>query len=146
MTRKAIVAAIGDSWIDLLSLDEVEKAHDDSCGGGGASCGSSGCGCRVSGRPFRAAVPGNMTIKTGDTVEVSASASRAAGASALVLGIPVLSAVAGWISANNLLPTTSETVKAGMTAFCFTAAAGLIFLLGSRRKTSRLPEITSVQG
>ncbi len=145
MIRKAIVAAVGDSWIDLLSIDEVEKAHDEVCGGSG-SCGSSGCGCRVSGRPFRAAVPRNMTVRAGDTVEVSASATRALGASLLVLGIPVLMAAVGWILVNNLFPSAQEALKAAGAALGLIGGAGLTVLLGSRRKGDKLPEITSVLG
>ena len=146
MIRKAIVAAVGDSWIDLLSLDEVEKAHDESCGNDGGSCGSSGCGCRVSGRPFRAAVPRKIIVKAGDTVVVTASAGRAIGASLLVLGIPILTAIAGWILVNNLFPSAQEASKAAGAAMGLIGGAGLTVLLGSRGKGDKLPEITSVLG
>ena len=145
MIRKAIVAAVGDSWIDLLSLDEVEKEHDDSCGGGG-NCGSSGCGCRVSGHPFRAAVPKNIEIKSGDTVEVSASSTRALGASMAILGAPILAATAGWFLVENVFPASADSLKAGGAALGLITGAGLIVLLGSLRKGRKLPEITSVLG
>ena len=147
MTRKAIVAMVGESWIDLLSLDEVEKEHDKSCGGGG-SCGSSGtgCGCRVSGHPFRAAVPRSIKLKAGDTVEVSASSAQALGASLLVLGVPVLMAISGWLITNSLFPGTSETAKAGAALAGLIAGAGLTVLLGKLKKGNYLPEITSVVG
>ncbi len=145
MIRKAIVAAVGDSWIDLLSLDEVEKEHDDSCGGSG-NCGSSGCGCRVSGHPFRAAVPKSIELKAGDTVEVSASSTRALGASLAILGAPILAATAGWFFVENVFPAPVDSLKAGGAALGLISGAGLIVLLGSLRKGRKLPEITSVLG
>ncbi|RKX75304.1 MAG: hypothetical protein DRP60_08990 [Spirochaetes bacterium] len=147
MTRKAIVAMVGETWIDLLSLDEVEKEHDESCGGGG-NCGStgSGCGCRVSGHPFRAAVPENLKLRAGDTVEVSASAAKALGASLLVLGFPIVAAVAGWLIAGSLFPAASEAAKAGAAALGLVGAAGLAVLSGKLKKGNNLPEITSVLG
>ncbi|RKX91017.1 MAG: hypothetical protein DRZ90_15620 [Spirochaetes bacterium] len=147
MTRKAIVAMVGESWIDLLSLDEVEKEHDNSCGGGG-SCGStgSGCGCRVSGHPFRAAVPENLKLRAGDTVEVSASAAKALGASVLVLGFPIFAAAAGWLFTNSLFPGATEVVKAGSAALGLAGGAGLAVLSGKLKKENNLPEITSVLG
>jgi positive regulator of sigma E activity len=145
MIRKAIVAGVGETWIDLLSLDEVERAHNEACGTG-ASCGSSGCGCRVSGRPFRAAVPRDLPISTGDTVEVSASTSRAMGASLIVLGIPILAAVAGWIIVGRIQPSAQEAFRAAGAAVGLVAGAGLTILLGKSRKGMNLPEITSVVG
>jgi len=147
MTRKAIVAMVGDSWIDLLSLDEVEKEHDKSCGGGG-SCGSSGtgCGCRVSGHPFRAAVPEDMKLRAGDTVEVSASAAKALGASLLVLGLPILCAISGWTLSNSLFPGSTEAMRAGFAALGLAAGASGAVLLGKLKKENNLPEITAVLG
>lgn len=147
MTRKAIVAMVGESWIDLLSLDEVEKEHDNSCGGGG-SCGStgSGCGCRVSGHPFKAAVPHKIKLRAGDTVEVSASATKALGASFVVLGLPITAAAAGWLFTNSIFPAAAEAVKAGSAALGLAGGAGLAVLLGKLKKDNNLPEITSVLG
>jgi positive regulator of sigma E activity len=145
MIRKAIVASVGETWIDLLSLDEVERAHDEACGTG-ASCGSSGCGCRVSGRPFKAAVPGDISVKTGDTVEVSASSSRAVGASLLVLGVPLAAGVAGWFLAGRIQPGVSEALQAAGAAIGLIVGSGLTILLGKQRKGGNLPEITAVVG
>lgn len=145
MIRKAIVAAVGETWIDLLSLDEVERAHDEACGTG-PSCGSSGCGCRVSGRPFKAAVPRDFSISTGDTVEVSASSSRALGASLLVLGIPIAAGIAAWILTVRILPASSEALRAGAAALGLIVGAGITVLIGKRGQGSNLPEITAVVG
>ncbi len=147
MTRKAIVAMVGETWIDLLSLDEAEKEHDKSCGGGG-SCGStgSGCGCRVSGHPFKAAVPPDIKLKAGDTVEVSASGVKALGDSLIVLGIPILGAASGWLLADKLFPGAAEAAKAGSAALGLAAGAGLAVVLGKIEKGTNLPEITAVLG
>ena len=145
MKRKAIVAGIGNNWVDCLSLDETERAHDEKCGGGG-SCGSSGCGCRVSGRPFKAALPRNLKIRVGDTVEVSAPAARALFASLAVLGLPLLCGILGWIAANSLTPELGDGAKAGIAAVSLLIAAGAIVLIGGHRGGIRLPEITAVAG
>lgn len=145
MIRKAIVAAVGETWIDLLSLDEVERAHDEACGTG-PGCGSSGCGCRVSGRPFKAAVPRDLAVRTGDTVEVSASGTRALGASLLVLGIPIAAAIAAWMFIVRIQPSSSEAIRAAAAAVGLVTGAGVTVLIGKRRKGSNLPEITAVVG
>ena len=141
MTRRAIVAAVGESSIDLLSLDEVERAHEESRAGG---CGSSGCGCRVSGRPFKAAPPKNIALKTGDTVEVSASAVRSLVSFVLILGLPALIAAAGWFLTRSALPHAPEALHAAGAAFGFIAAAGLILIFGTRMRAGGLPEIIAV--
>ena len=145
MTRRAIVAAVGESSIDLLSLDEVECAHEESRGGSceSSGCGSSGCGCRVSGRPFKAAPPKNIALKTGDTVEVSASAARAFTSFLLILGLPALIGAAGWFLTRSALPNAPEALHAAGAAFGF-IAAGLILLFGTRMRTGKLPEIIAV--
>jgi len=135
MTRKAIVAMVGESWIDLLSLDEVEKEHDKSCGGGG-SCGSSGCGCRISGHPFKAAVPENMKLRAGEAL----------GASLIVLGLPILCASTGWLITDKLFSGAAEAAKAGSAALGLGAGAGLAVITGKMKKGNNLPEITDVLG
>ena len=142
MVRKAIVAGFGESWIELLSLDETERTHDEACGGG--SCGSSGCGCRVSGRPFRAALPSNMEVKTGDTVEVSASSGRAAAASLFVLGLPLAMSAAGWSAARILHGGAFEAVGALGAAVGLAAGIGIVLAVGGRKSGERLPVITAV--
>ena len=146
MTRRAIVAAVGESSIDLLSLDEIERAHEESSGEGceSSGCGSSGCGCRVSGRPFKAAPPKNLALRIGDTVEVSASAVRSAASFLLILGLPALSAAAGWFLTRSALPSAAEALHAAGAAFGFIAAAGLVLLFGTRMRGGRLPEIIAV--
>lgn len=141
MIRRAIVAAVGESSIDLLSLDEVERAHEESRAGG---CGSSGCGCRVSGRPFKAAPPKNIALKTGDTVEVSASAARAFTSFLIILGLPALIAAAGWFLIRTALPDASEALGALGAAVGFAAAVALILTVGAPRRGRRLPEIIAV--
>ena len=145
MVRKAIVAGFGESWIELLSLDEVERAHDEACGSGG-SCGSSGCGCRVSGRPFRAALPRNLEVKTGDTVEVSASSGRAAAASLLVLGLPLAASAAGWFAARTAFPGAFESIGAAGAAAGLFAGIILVLIAGRRKSGERLPVVTAVVG
>ena len=146
MTRRAIVAAIGERWIDVLSLDETERAHDEklaseSCGSG--SCGSGGCGCRVTGLPFRASNPRNLRLRSGDTVEVDAPAGKALGASLLVFGVPLALAAAGWLLASRLAPAAGGIGAAG-------AAAGLVLgglavsRLAPRDRSAGLPVITQV--
>ena len=146
MIRRAIVAAVGESSIDLLSLDEVERAHEESRGGSceSSGCGSSGCGCRVSGRPFKAAPPKNIALKTGDTVEVSASAARAFTSFLIILGLPALIAAAGWFLIRTALPDASEALGALGAAGGFAAAVALILTIGAPRRGKRLPEIIAV--
>jgi len=145
MNRKAIVAGIGEKWVDLLTLDEVERAHEESCGTG-ASCGSSGCGCRVNGLPFRAAKPKNITVRPGDTVSVSTPRGRALGASLAVMGIPIIAGAAGWFLASGLFPDAAEAARAGLAAVALVAAAGIIVAVGGKKREDRLPEITDVVG
>lgn len=144
MIDKAIVAGISEKWIDCLSLDERERAHDESCGGGG-SCGSGGCHCRVSGQPFRAARPRNIEVKVGDTVEISAAPARAMLASLFILGIPVLAGVGGWIAADRIAPGLGEGAKAAVAGGGLTLGVALTVLVGSRGKNDRLPEIIAVR-
>jgi len=143
MKRKAIVAGINESWIDLLSLDETERAYEESCGGGG-SCGSSGCGCRVSGRPFRAAVPSSLQVHTGDTVEVAAPASGALLALLVILVLPAAAGTAFWHLSGTLFPAASDSFRALSAALGLAAAAGILAAIGSRRKSKKLPEIVAV--
>ena len=143
MINRAIVAGIGETWIDCLSLDETERAHDESCGTG--SCKSGGCGCRVSGHPFRAARPKNLNVRVGDTVEISPATGRAALASLLILGLPVLAGIGAWFLGNALFPEFSEGARAGIAALGLVAAAGLTVMAGSRGRNNRLPEITAVR-
>lgn len=143
MVTRAIVAGIGEKWIDCLSLDEVERAHDESCGTG--SCKSGGCGCRVSGHPFRAAKPKNLDIRVGDTVEISPAAGRAALASVLVLGIPIAAGIGVWFLAGSLMDGIPEGARAGIAALGLVIGAGLTVSAGSRGKNDRLPEITAVR-
>ena len=143
MTRKAIVAAVGESCIDLLSLDEVERAHDEACTSA-TVCGSSGCGCRVSGRPFKAAVPKSISVKAGDTVEVSASAGGTIGASFIVLGLPLAGAIGGWFVIRAAFPGAGEGIFAAGASGGLLVTAGLTVALGGRRRDERLPEIIAV--
>lgn len=141
MQRKAIVADVGESWIDLLTLDEEEKAHDEACRRN-VGCGSSGCGCRVSGRPFRAAIPENIPLKAGDTVEVSSPSGL--GASSLVLGLPIAGAAAGWFLVTRLFPGAGEVYSAIAAFLGALISGGLVFTVGGRKRETRLPEIVAV--
>ncbi len=143
MINKAIVAGIGSEWIDCLSLDETERAHDESCGGGG-SCGSSSCHCRVSGQPFKAAPPKNINIRVGDTVEIAPAPGRALTALIFIIGVPVLAGIGAWFAAGRLIPNAAEGLKAGIAAAGIVIAAGITVLIGSRGRNSRLPEITTI--
>ncbi len=140
MLRKAVVADIGQTDVGLLMLDEVEKAHDEACHQV-VGCGSSGCGCRVSGRRFRAAKPEGFVISTGDTVEVSSPVGL--GASFLILGIPVVGAVAVWFVMTRFFPNAAEGFTALGAFLGAITAGGLVFISGSRRRNKRLPEIVS---
>ncbi len=144
MTRKAIVAAVGSSWIELLSLDETERAHDEKCGGGGSCSSGGGCGCRVSGRPFRAEAPRKLNVRTGDTVEVSFSSSRALAASLAVFGVPAVSGIGAWIFLSERFPDLGEAALAGLSAAALAAAAALVALVGGLKKNKKLPVITAV--
>lgn len=143
MITKAIVSGINDQWIDCLSLDETERAHDEACGTG--SCKSGGCGCRVSGQPFRAARPRGIDLRVGDTVDISPAPAKAMFASLLVLGIPILAGIGAWLLADGLAPSLAEAGKAGIAGLGLVAGAGLTVLVGGRGKDNRLPEITGVR-
>ncbi|OQX29958.1 MAG: hypothetical protein B0D92_00980 [Spirochaeta sp. LUC14_002_19_P3] len=138
MTRKAIVAAVSESWVDLLLIDEAEQFHSENCDNQGG-CGSSGCGCRVSGRPFKAAVPMDMELRPGDGVLVSSPLGL--GAIPFVFGVPAGCGIGGWFLAVRLLPNAPEGVHALAAALGVLAAA--VLLLSVRRKSRRLPEIIS---
>ncbi|RLW70975.1 MAG: hypothetical protein B6D68_00155 [spirochete symbiont of Stewartia floridana] len=139
MIRKAKVAGFGESWVNLRIIDEVERSQscDRSMG-----CNSSRCGCRVSGRPFKAAMPTVMSLKPGDTVEVSAPIGIAA--SLLILGLPVLTAAALWFVTLRLLPGPEDGLAALAGFIGLFGSAGLIYLAGGKRKGKCYPEIISI--
>ena len=139
MQRKAVVASINPSGVNLLSLDEVEN----SCGNAGPRC-STGCGCRVSGRPFKAALPKALNINTGDTVEVKASNSQVLLAFILIFGLPVAGGTAGWFTVTRLLQNSGDWFSvAGAMAGILLAGAFLLFA-GHLRRNKGLPEIVAV--
>lgn len=140
MIRKAIVASFEEYWINLSSLDEVEK---EQCAEA-SSCGSSGCGCRVSGQLFRAAKPESMELQQGDTVEVSVSSGQALGASLLVFGVPIAMAVGLWMLVTRLLPSFSEGLSAAGAAAGLILGIVLVLLLGRTKRHQRLPQILKV--
>ena len=144
MVNKAIVAGIGEDWIDCLSLDETERKHDETCGTGG-SCGSTGCGCRVTGHPFKAARPRNLNLKVGDTVEISTTASGILLGSLAVLGLPIAAAVAAWFGINAARPELAEGLKAAVAAAALILTAMATAFIGGRRKNRGLPEISAVR-
>ena len=140
MTRKAVVASVNERWINLLSLNEVENDQKE-CSGSSA-CYS--CGCQVSGRPFKAANPEELEIKVGDTVEVKADSTRILGASILVLGLPIGSSIAVWLTITRLIPTISEALSAAGAAAGLIAGAAIVFYFGGKRRNQRLPRIITV--
>ena len=154
MVRKAIVAEFGESWIELLSLEEAtEKNGGGCCGssnGESSGCGSAGCECRLGGRPFRSALPENLDVKKGDTVEVSISGSRAAAAFLFILGLPLVSAAAGWHAVRVIVQIMTERADAAEAAGVLGAAVGfllgigILLAAGSRNKRKQLPVITAV--
>jgi len=141
MTRTAVVAEMNDSWIVLLSFDEVENAQPQKCYTS-ASKGDGHCGCRVGGRPFRADIPKNLNIRVGDKVEVSASTANAFGALFVIIGIPVL---AGFLS-RKLIGTffsdIGEPARALAAALGLALGIGITILAAGRKK--RRPKITRI--
>lgn len=145
MTRKAVVASVGDSWIDVLALDEEERAHDEACGHS-AACGTTGCGCRVTGRPFRAANPRGIDIRTGDTVVVDASTARAVGGALTVLVVPLALAAAGWFVLKALVPGGGDGVGVLGIILGLALGWGGNLIAWFRRREEKLPIITAVAG
>lgn len=150
MTRMAIVAGFGESWINLLSIDEIKNVDAAACRGidGGREsrhCGSSCCGgCRENGRPFRAALPKDINLKKGDIVEVSASTIRAAAAFLLIIGLPLLLSAAGWFAARTVFRGALADKDAIGAVAGLLAGIGIVLAAGQRKADEHLPMVTAV--
>jgi len=135
----AVIVKINDSWIDLLSFDEVESAENcDAPASGG--CGH--CACGISGRSFRAGIPSDLAIKVGDRVEVSASTARAFGSFLAVIGIPALVGILSWKLIGSVYSAINEPARALVTSFGVALGAGITVLAAGKK--SVLPEITRI--
>jgi len=141
MTRTAVIAEINDSWIDLLTFDEMEGGRSKKCYAAASKC-DGYCGCRVGGQSFRAAAPKNLNIRVGDRVEVSASAASAFGALLAVIGIPALSGLLSWELIGRFFSGIDEPVRALAAAFGLLLGIGITILVAGRK--NRLPRITRI--
>jgi len=143
MRRRAIVAGIREDWVDLLSLDETETAHEKSYDTAN-TCGSTGCTCRVSGRTFRAAIPRNLPIHNGDTVEVTASPYRALIAFSAIIALPVAAGAAAWFLVGLWHPAGMETLKAAATALAVLGTSAISLVFGKKKASVKSLKITAV--
>jgi len=143
MRRKAIVAGIHESWVDLLSLDEAETAHKKAYGTAN-TCGSTGCACQLSGRTFRAALPENLPIRNGDTVEVTASSYRALIAFFTIIALPAAAGAIAWFAVGLWRPAGTEALKAGAAALGVLGFSAILLVFGRRITWAKLPRITAV--
>lgn len=139
MKRIAVVTRIHDSWIDLLSLSEMEDLYS---GNRGAFISESCARCSCRGGLFRASISKNLSIKVGDKVEVSASNTNALSAFLTLIGIPTLVGILSWKLAGTVLPAISEPARAIFAALGLSMGVGITFLLTGRKRI--LPVITRI--
>lgn len=145
MTKKAVVISIGNKWINLVSFDEEERAHQEREKNSSHCCSSGGCGCTVSGRPFKAALSDNIIVNPGDTVEVQTSTKEAIKGSIWILGIPILGVILAWNFVRMAFPGASEgfTVLGSLAGLLL--AAGIVWIFRRNHKDAKkLPVIISV--
>ncbi len=133
MTEQARIIEFQNDMIILACLDEG------SC----ASCAGKGF-CNVKGKSYTAVNAHNLDLSIGDDVEVYLPPGKTILSGFMVMMVPLLTFIAGYLAARQFLPYESEALYAlgGFAGLAFGFAAA--FLYGKTQKRTGQPVITRV--
>ena len=133
MVETAIVRSVeGD--IVKMGCGDVE---------GCSSCSSSFCSAEK--RVYEAANPNEFDIEEGDLVDVYLAPGKAIAAGFLVLIVPLLLFVGGYLVSGKLIAGASEGVRAIFGLVGLSAGFFLSFTYSKKRKSAGMPAIVSIR-
>ena len=133
MVETAIVKSI-DGDIFKMSCSDAE---------GCKSCSSSFCSAEK--RVFEAVNPKHIDIEEGDLVDVYLAPGKAVAAGFLVLIVPLLLFVAGYLISGRFISGASEGIQALFGLIGLAAGFGLSFTYSRKRKAASMPTIVGIR-
>lgn len=133
MTEQARVTGFQDGLVILSCLDEG------SC----AACAGKGF-CNVKGKSYTAANEHNLDLKIGDDVEVFLPPGKTIVSGFMVMMVPLITFIAGYLSARYFLVPANEALNAlgGFAGLAFGFA--LAYLYGRKQKRTGQPVIRRI--
>jgi positive regulator of sigma E activity len=133
MVETAIVQSI-DGEIIKMGCGDVE---------GCTTCSSSFCSAEK--RVYEAVNPKDFDIGEGDLVDVYLSPGKTVAAGFLVLIVPLLLFMAGYLISGKLITTATEGIRAIFGLLGLSTGFALSFTYSKKRKTASMPAIVSVR-